>query len=265
VKNGGTGIARFAPLFLASLLLHLAFIIAAISSVRQETVRHHISTNMVVEYVTDEKKVEKQVVVMPPAGILLPATKETRIYGTNASPVTASRQISAAVISVLLNTPASDFPKSLTDSYVVTPVARSEGDATVSLQTAVSGTSTGRKTAASVVGTMTGSGTNEPAQASSAPRRATYQALLKRLIDSHKEYPLAARKNGREGSCQRRFVLGRNGSLKHVEAVSSCGHVFLDEAATRAVTSVGTFPPLPDAFGGAEETFTITMTFALAR
>ena len=103
------------------------------------------------------------------------------------------------------------------------------------------------------------------AESSSLPRRAAYQALLRRLIEAHKEYPLASRKSRREGSCQRRFVLDRAGSLKHIETISSCGHVFLDEAATRAIASVGTFPPLPDAFKGAEEVFTITMTFSLAR
>jgi len=92
-----------------------------------------------------------------------------------------------------------------------------------------------------------------------------YQSQLKRLIEAHKVYPLAARRSGREGSCLRRFTLGRNGAVKRVDAVSSCGHPFLDEAATSAITAVGTFPPLPDVFAGTEEAFTITMTFTLAR
>ena len=99
----------------------------------------------------------------------------------------------------------------------------------------------------------------------SSERRNTYQALLKKIIEEHKGYPLAARRLGREGSCQRRFVLGRNGSLKKVEALSSCGHDFLDEAATYAIISSGTFPPLTDDFKGSEQAFTITMTFTLAR
>ena len=96
-------------------------------------------------------------------------------------------------------------------------------------------------------------------------RRNTYQALLKRIIEKHKEYPLAARKLRREGSCQRRFVLGRNGALKTVEKLSSCGNAFLDDAATRAIVAVGVFPPLTEDFNGSEQAFTVTMTFALTR
>ncbi len=96
-------------------------------------------------------------------------------------------------------------------------------------------------------------------------RRSAYEALLKRLIESHKEYPLAARRSRQEGKCLRRFILERSGALKRVEALSSCGNVFLDEAATRAITSVGTFPPLPDDYKGTEATFIIPITFALER
>ncbi|WP_224984883.1 energy transducer TonB [Geomonas agri] len=93
--------------------------------------------------------------------------------------------------------------------------------------------------------------------------RGSYQALLKRLIEARKEYPLAARKSGREGSCRRRFVLRRDGSLQQVETVTSCGHPFLDAAASRAVSSVGTFPP-PPAELSLEEPFEVTISFVLA-
>ncbi|WP_136515992.1 energy transducer TonB [Geomonas edaphica] len=94
--------------------------------------------------------------------------------------------------------------------------------------------------------------------------RGGYQALLKRLVEAHKEYPLAARKSGREGSCRRRFMLRRDGSLKSVEPVDSCGHPFLDAAATRAISSVGAFPPVPAELSP-DEPFEVTITFALAR
>jgi protein TonB len=90
-----------------------------------------------------------------------------------------------------------------------------------------------------------------------------YQALLKRIIEAHKEYPLAARRMRQEGSCLRRFTISRGGSLKKVEPLSSCGHPFLDDAATRAITGAGTFPPLPDDFRGEEATFTISIKFTL--
>ena len=95
-------------------------------------------------------------------------------------------------------------------------------------------------------------------------RRRTYLSLLKKLIEAHKEYPLAARKSRREGSCLRQIIISRNGTLKQVEVLSSCGCDFLDDAATRAIKAVGKFPPLPDDFRGTEESFTVTMTFTLA-
>ncbi len=96
-------------------------------------------------------------------------------------------------------------------------------------------------------------------------RRSAYEALLKGLIEEHKEYPLAARKSGQEGRCLRRFVLNRNGKIKRIDKLSSCGHPFLDEAATRAIRSVGTFPPLPDDYKGDEATFIIPITFSIEK
>ena len=95
----------------------------------------------------------------------------------------------------------------------------------------------------------------------SLQRRAAYLAQLKGLIEAHKEYPLAARRSRQEGSCLRGFDIDRSGALRKVVALSSCGHEFLDAAATRAITSIGTFPPLPDAIREAEATFTVTITF----
>jgi len=88
---------------------------------------------------------------------------------------------------------------------------------------------------------------------------------LKRIIEAHKEYPLASRRKEEEGSCQRRFILSRDGALRNVETVTRCGHPFLDDAATRAITSVGKFPPFPAEIEGDEASFTVTLTFSLSR
>jgi periplasmic protein TonB len=96
-------------------------------------------------------------------------------------------------------------------------------------------------------------------------QRTAYQELLKRLVEAHKEYPLAARRSRQEGSCLRRFVLSRSGALTRIEELSSCGHAYLDEAATRAIRAVGAFPPLPDEIPGAEVSFTVPITFTLTR
>jgi periplasmic protein TonB len=90
-----------------------------------------------------------------------------------------------------------------------------------------------------------------------------YGALLKRLIEAHKEYPFASRRSRQEGSCRRRFTLGAGGLVSKIEPLSSCGHPFLDDAATRAISAVGRFPPLPARFGGKNASFTVTITFTL--
>lgn len=110
----------------------------------------------------------------------------------------------------------------------------------------------------------TGASTHGTAQAA-GHQRAAYQELLKRLVEAHKEYPLAARRSRKEGSCKRRFVLSRSGTLRQVEALSSCGYEYLDDAATRAIRAVGAFPPLPDEIAGAEASFTVSITFTLGR
>jgi periplasmic protein TonB len=94
--------------------------------------------------------------------------------------------------------------------------------------------------------------------------RQPYQARLESLVAAHQKYPLAARKLGREGSCRRLIVLDRDGTLKRVEELSSCGHPFLDSAATRAITDVGRFPPFPKEYQGNEGKFSITIGITLA-
>jgi periplasmic protein TonB len=95
-------------------------------------------------------------------------------------------------------------------------------------------------------------------------RRTGYEALVIRLIEDHKKYPFAARKTGREGSCGRSFILDRNGSLKSVAVLTSCGSGLLDGAATCAITSVGTFPPLPKEIPGKEAKFNVIIRFTLS-
>lgn len=153
---------------------------------------------------------------------------------------------------------------------------RAESQAAAKMQRALSGTPTAAGSGggdARAIGVASKTVGAEGIQAGAAgigrtgagtTRRGSYQGQIKALIEAHKKYPVAARKLGREGHCERRLVLARDGSLKHVETVSSCGHPFLDAAATRAITDVGKFPPLPDEFGAPQESFTVTMSFSLS-
>jgi periplasmic protein TonB len=264
VKSSGAGLMRLVPLLIASLLLHLAFIIAVINSGRQESRLHHISTDMAVEYVAGDRKDEKRQDVVPLPGNLPPEPVRKIVPEAKTRAVPLPEGIPAAVGKVTLTAPVSGSPIAITTGVAANSGLRSGVVSGESPPGTDSGASTARQAATSVRAPDNITAASS-AESSSLPRRAAYQALLKRLVEAHKVYPLAARKSHREGSCQRRFTLDCAGLIKHIETISSCGHVFLDEAATRAITSVGTFPPLPDAFGGVEEAFTITMTFTLAR
>lgn len=115
-------------------------------------------------------------------------------------------------------------------------------------------------------GVQAGAGVNDrpsPAKTQVRPLPVGYQTLVKKLIEANKVYPFAARRAGQTGSCLRRFVLERNGAVSRVEELSSCGYPFLDDAATRAINSVGRFPPLPEEIRGSEAAFTVTISFNL--
>jgi protein TonB len=204
---------------------------------------------MIVEYLVNEKHREEPTYTGSSRSPVQ-EPKPTQIIAGSAesAPVTVPRQ-----------TPETEdiFPKNSSDTAVPKAATSSVAPGT----TVAPGASTGNQEGVNLRNSAS------PLQVSemSIRHRSEYRALLKRLIEAHKEYPLAARKAGREGGCQRRFVVSRTGRLTRVETVSSCGHAFLDEAATRAITAVGQFPPLPDEFKGSEETFMITMTFTLAR
>lgn len=90
-----------------------------------------------------------------------------------------------------------------------------------------------------------------------------YMAQIKRLIEERKEYPLAARRLHVTGKCRVQFILGRRGSVKQVTLVESSGSEFLDNAATRAVSDVGRFPPFPAEIRDEERTFSIPISFRL--
>lgn len=256
MKIEGGGIARLAPILFASLLLHLAVIIAVTGIGGKDGSQRHTPLNMVVDYLEQRGDQKNQ----PEPSTVRHVTQSTPRQVVTTSAATTPEPSPRPSITELgaRSTPMHDASASIPAISATGTEMIHGGNAAVKPTGAGPGAVTDRPGAR-------GNDMAAAGPAVSGQHRAAYQTLLKRLIETHKKYPLAARRSGREGSCQRRFVLGRNGSLKNVEAISSCGHAFLDEAATQAIAAVGTFPPLPDFFKGAEETFTITMTFTLAR
>lgn len=247
---------RLTPLLLASLLMHLLLLLAMVVTGRREPADRRVAVEMTVEPVTvsgdnggkpanpSQLPVRRPAVggaapqpaPLLPAGVLPPRPTPLPRAGNN-TPVAATENLPAAM----------------------GQLASQSG-----------GTSAGMVGAPGQA-PVDGGGDPRARGGTAAPsgvpllRRSSYEAQLKQLIESRKEYPFAARRGGWEGSCQRRFILGRNGELRQVDTLTSCGHTFLDAAATRAITAVGTFPPLPEEIGGSEAAFTITMTFTLAK
>jgi protein TonB len=265
VKTGVRGIAHFAPLLLASLLLHLAVILVATGAGKRDAARQQLSLNMVVEYLEDVNRREVLPYKEIQRHVTAPGPKQVVTQSEETAPIHYPVPIPVTGPPVPQNALWSGVPPDAKAKPVENPGQRISSNVNAPSAGANSAAVTGRQVAAPPGLTRRNSDTASTPTQTSLQRRNSYQSEIKRLIEDHKEYPIAARKSGREGGCQRRFVLDRNGSLKRVEALSSCGHIFLDEAATRAITAVGKFPPLPTDFKEPEEAFTITMTFTLAR
>ena len=112
--------------------------------------------------------------------------------------------------------------------------------------------------------------TSQPVTVRAQPRldaeaaKTGYGALLKRHIEKYREYPLMARKSGREGTCSVSCVLGRDGSVRDVRITRSSGHEILDRSALRAVRSVGRFPAVPREIEGDEVSFDVPISFSLS-
>jgi protein TonB len=104
----------------------------------------------------------------------------------------------------------------------------------------------------------------QPATSGNAQaERAGYLAQIRNLIESHKEYPVMARKSGMEGTVHVRFVLDRDGVLKDTDISRSSGKNLLDKAAVRAIASVARFPAIPESLNGSPLIFEVPVIFKL--
>lgn len=123
---------------------------------------------------------------------------------------------------------------------------------------------------AKTAGTPSGIGGEGSSQNSGNGRQekealADYSRTIRALIDSHKEYPLAARKMGIRGAVVVSFSLDLHGELRGVALVKSSGNSLLDNAGLRAVQTVEKFPPPPrHAVQGNVISFRIPITFFLS-
>ncbi|OPX34582.1 MAG: hypothetical protein B1H11_10625 [Desulfobacteraceae bacterium 4484_190.1] len=74
---------------------------------------------------------------------------------------------------------------------------------------------------------------------------ADYFSMVRMMIESHKQYPYAARKRQIQGRVVVRFVIGADGTVSDISLVESSRHRLLDEAALAAVKTSSPFPKPP--------------------
>ena len=267
MRRGRAQLTGVAPVVAASLLIHLAVLYAATRTASREVVRVREPSGVVAYLDLHGEEAWSTAGSRKgrahPAWVTPPERRAVPADAKGASPEAGTgRQAPAAPLphAAAAPVPAQDGSGSRQTAARAGGESGAQGTAAPPAGSAAAPPGTGAGSAAAAV-----SASSSPSSFASSQRlRGAYQAQLRSLIEARKEYPLAARKSGREGSCRRRFLLGRDGSLLRVETLSSCGHPFLDAAATRAISSVAAFPPLPEEFS-AEEPFDITITFALSR
>jgi periplasmic protein TonB len=79
--------------------------------------------------------------------------------------------------------------------------------------------------------------------------RAEYAKRISAKINSVKEYPQGARRQGHEGKSYVLFTINREGGVTGVSVAKSSGYDTLDNAAQDAVRRAAPFPPLPRELG----------------
>ena len=94
--------------------------------------------------------------------------------------------------------------------------------------------------------------------------RKAYARGMHASRESHKRYPIAARRLGLEGDVVVKIKVDRVGKLIGLPSVAkSCGHEVLDKEALRMVKQAAPFLPLPSAFEKDSATIKLPVRFRL--
>ncbi len=106
-----------------------------------------------------------------------------------------------------------------------------------------------------------GTSTGSKAPALAPSETGIYLSQCRALIEKHKEYPVTARRGRITGTVTVRCILTRDGSLRDSGVARTSGSTLLDNAALRAVRSVGRYPPVPPGIHGNELAVEVPITF----
>lgn len=92
--------------------------------------------------------------------------------------------------------------------------------------------------------------------------KASFIAGLYEMLNEKKVYPKMAKRRKLEGTCEVSFTLNKDGSIKNIFLLSSCGHKILDKAALKVVKSIEFYKPIPDAVSMASLNLNIPIKYS---
>jgi periplasmic protein TonB len=101
--------------------------------------------------------------------------------------------------------------------------------------------------------------------ASSHASRGQYEQQIARWVERYREYPLAARRRGLEGTAVVRLRLGADGTVLQAQIVRDTGHALLDRAALGMIERAAPFPGIPSELGGSSVEVLVPIQFAVGR
>ena len=92
---------------------------------------------------------------------------------------------------------------------------------------------------------------------------ANYYAQLSRYLAQHKRYPMAARRQRREGVAEVEFTINRQGQVLSSRIVRSSGHAMLDQEVLEMLTRATPMPSFPSSINQNQLVITLPVSFSL--
>ncbi|MCD8514351.1 MAG: energy transducer TonB [Nitrincola sp.] len=92
---------------------------------------------------------------------------------------------------------------------------------------------------------------------------ANYYAQLSRHLAQHKRYPMAARRQRREGVAEVEFTINRQGQVLNARIVRSSGHAMLDQEVLEMLTRAAPMPSFPSSINQNQLVITLPVSFSL--
>ena len=90
-----------------------------------------------------------------------------------------------------------------------------------------------------------------------------FLTLIRKKIESRKNYPISARNAGIEGRSEVKITILKDGQLEKVEIIDSSGSEILDNAALESVREANPFPPIPSNLRRDKIEMSIYLTFKI--